>query len=335
MFSFDWPLVFLLLPLPLVVRALMPPVDVSRQVALRVPGGRGWVRGRTSGRVSGRLLPLLFALLIWVLLVTAAARPQWLGDARSLPVSGRDLLLAVDVSGSMRLRDFRVNNRIVTRLEATKHVASEFIAERKGDRVGLILFGRQAYLQTPLTFDRRTVSILLVEAFIGIAGNETAIGDAIGLAIKRLRDKPADSRVLILLTDGANTAGAIDPSRAASLAAREGVKVYTIGIGADRESGRSVFGLWRQNAASSLDEATLRNIASTTGGRYFRARNTLELNEIYKTLDRLEPAEQDTDGFRPVKTLFYWPLAAALLLIVVALAVPLARAALRPRAVRA
>jgi Ca-activated chloride channel family protein len=305
---------------------------VSHQVALRVPGASRWVDEQRSRRSGSRWPWLMLALLIWSLLVASAARPQWLGDARSLPVSGRDLLLAVDVSGSMRLRDFRVNNRIVTRLEATKHVATEFIQARKGDRLGLILFGRQAYLQTPLTFDRRTVSILLGEAFIGIAGNETAIGDAIGLAIKRLRDKPAESRVLILLTDGANTAGAIDPLRAAALAAREGVKVYTIGIGADRDGGRSLFSLGRQSAASSLDEDTLRNIAQSTGGQYFRARNTLELNEIYRTLDRLEPVEQDTEGFRPVRTLFYWPLGVALMLCALAGLISLSA---RPREVAA
>ncbi len=315
MLTFALPWVFALLPLPLILRRLLRPVDVASQVALKVPGAERWAMGGSSGIGASRWFVLFVALLIWLLLVTAAARPQWLGDTRALPVSGRDLLLAVDVSGSMRLRDFRVNNRIVTRLDATKYVASEFIKKRKGDRVGLILFGRQAYLQTPLTFDRRTVSILLGEAFIGIAGNETAIGDAIGLAIKRLRGKPADSKVLVLLTDGANTAGAIDPLRAAGLAAREGVKVYTIGIGADRASGRSLFNLGRQSPSSSLDEDTLRAIANQTGGRYFRARDTRELNEIYGTLDKLEPADFETEGFRPIKSLFYWPLGLALSLL--------------------
>lgn len=326
MLSFALPWVLLLLPLPLLLRRVLRPVDVASQVALKVPGAKRWAMEAGGGAGTSRWLSLLVALLIWLLLVGAAARPQWLGETRALPVSGRDLLLAVDVSGSMRLRDFRVNNRIVTRLDATKYVASEFISKRKGDRVGLILFGRQAYLQTPLTFDRRTVSILLGEAFIGIAGNETAIGDAIGLAIKRLRDKPADSRVLVLLTDGANTAGAIDPLRAASLAAREGVKIYTIGIGADRDAGRSLFNLGRQSPSSSLDETTLRAIADQTSGRYFRARDTRELNEIYATLDKLEPADFETEGFRPVKSLFYWPLGLALVLAGVTVALGAVRA---------
>ena len=314
MIEFALPLAFALLPLPLLVRWLFPAASTADQAALKVPGAQSWADGERGSRGATRWLSLILGLLAWLLLVTAAARPQWLGEPQTLPVSGRDLLLAVDVSGSMRLRDFRINNRTVTRLDATKVVASEFIARRKGDRVGLILFGRQAYLQTPLTFDRRTVVTLLGESFIGIAGNETAIGDAIGLAIKRLRDKPADSRVLVLLTDGANTAGAIDPLRAATLAAREGLKVYTVGIGADQVTARSLFGISRQNPSSSLDEKTLQEIADKTNGRYFRARDTRELNEIYRELDRLEPAEYETAGFRPLRALFYWPLAAALLL---------------------
>lgn len=313
MLSFALPLAFALLPLPLLAYLLLRPARVVDEAALRVPGASGWLNygsGSARGRVRWPLL--LLALLCWALLVTAAARPQWLGETEALPVSGRDLMLAVDVSGSMRLRDFRINNRTVTRLDATKYVASEFIARRTGDRVGLILFGRQAYLQTPLTFDRRTVATLLGEAFIGIAGNETAIGDAIGLAIKRLRDKPTQSRVLVLLTDGANTAGAIDPLRAAALAAGEGLKIYTVGIGADQVSARSLFGISRQNPSSSLDEDSLRAIAAQTGGAYFRARDTRELNEIYRKLDELEPAEFQADGFRPVRALFYWPLGAAL-----------------------
>ncbi len=314
MIEFALPLAFLLLPLPLLARWLLPAASTADQAALKVPGAQSWAEGERGSRGATRWLSLVLGLLAWLLLVTAAARPQWLGEPQTLPVSGRDLLLAVDVSGSMRLRDFRINNRTVTRLDATKVVASEFIARRKGDRVGLILFGRQAYLQTPLTFDRRTVVTLLGESFIGIAGNETAIGDAIGLAIKRLRDKPADSRVLVLLTDGANTAGAIDPLRAATLAAREGLKVYTVGIGADQVTARSLFGISRQNPSSSLDEKTLQEIADKTGGRYFRARDTRELNEIYRELDRLEPAEYETAGFRPLRALFFWPLGAALVL---------------------
>jgi len=198
---------------------------------------------------------------------------------------------------------------VVERLTAVKAVAGDFIERREGDRIGLILFGAQAYLQTPLTFDRKTVRTLLFEAAVGLAGRETAIGDAIGLAVKRLRDQPAESRVLILLTDGANTTGSIQPLKAAELAARAGVRIYTIGVGSEV---RGPFGL--PMAGASIDEGTLRTIAKTTGGQYFRARDVAGLQAIYSMLDELEPAASDEQTFRPVKELFQWPLATALLL---------------------
>ena len=225
MIEFVWPWLFALLPLPLLIRWLLPADNRQQQAALRVPFYHD-VRNTpmAGGKPVEARWPLWLALLAWVLLVIAAARPQWLGDPVELPVSGRDLMLAVDLSGSMQTPDFELHGRTVNRLQAIKAVAGEFIQRRVGDRIGLILFGRQAYLQTPLTFDRRTVQTLLNESAIGLAGKETAIGDAIGLAVKRLRDKDIKSRVLILLTDGANTAGEIEPIKAAELAAQEGLK---------------------------------------------------------------------------------------------------------------
>jgi Ca-activated chloride channel family protein len=214
----------------------------------------------------------------------------------------------------MEAKDFELNGQAVDRLTATKAVAGEFIQRREGDRLGLILFGENAYLQTPLTFDRQTVHTLLLESVIGLAGKKTAIGDAIGLAVKRLRDNASESRVLILLTDGANTAGEITPSRAAELSASAGLKIYTIGVGADEMVVRSLFGQRLVNPSQDLDEETLRDIAQKTGGRYFRARNTAELEQIYKLLDELEPVEIEALSFRPTEALFYWPLAAALLM---------------------
>jgi Ca-activated chloride channel family protein len=223
-------------------------------------------------------------------------------------------MLAVDLSFSMQEQDFELQGQWVDRLTATQAVAQDFIMRRQGDRIGLILFGENAYLQTPLTFDRETVRTLLMESQIGLAGRATAIGDAIGLAIKRLRNQDDSNRVLVLLTDGANTAGEIEPIRAAELAARDGLTIYTIGIGADEMLVRSLFGTRRVNPSAELDEETLRAIAETTGGRYFRARDTRELDDIYRLLDRLEPIEQDPESFRPVTALFQWPLGAALIL---------------------
>lgn len=313
MLTLEWPWIWLLLPLPWLLRRWLPPHE-SQQAALRVPGldpfqfqqttaGRGYLRRRWL---------LLLASLAWLCLLLAASRPLWLGDVVEVPVSGRDLMLAVDLSGSMQIKDFSINGNTVDRLTATKYVADDFIKHRQGDRVGLILFGSKAYLQAPLTFDRKTVTILLNEAAIGLAGKQTAIGDAIGLAIKRLRDKAKESRVLILLTDGANTAGEVSPIKAAQLAAKEGLKIYTIGIGADEMVRYSIFGAQRVNPSADLDEKTLKAIAEKTGGRYFRARNTRELEKIYQLLDKLEPVKQDDLSFRPVRSLFYWPLGAAL-----------------------
>ena len=228
-----------------------------------------------------------------------------------LPASGRDLLLAVDVSGSMDYADMQWDDEPISRLELVKRLLGDFIEGRRGDRVGLILFGSQAYLQAPLTFDRHTVRTWLDEAVIGIAGKNTAIGDAIGLAVKRLRQRPAQSRVLVLITDGANNGGEIDPMVAAQLAADEGVRIYTIGIGADpQQSG--AFGSFGFSALD-LDETSLRAISDTTGGEYFRARNQAELQQIELTLDRLEPVAQQPTLARPAQALYVWPLALALL----------------------
>jgi Ca-activated chloride channel family protein len=246
-----------------------------------------------------------------VALLAAAARPQWLGEAQALPMNGRDLMLAVDLSRSMQQTDFEVNGELIDRLTAVKYVALDFIERRVGDRVGLILFGERAYLQVPLTFDRATVGDLLREAALGLAGDATAMGDAIGIAVKRLRGDGVQNRVLILLTDGANTAGEIDPLRAADLAAKAGLRIHTIGIGADEAQARRLFGMFRGNPKLDLDEATLRAIAEKTGGRYFRARDSEELNQIYRLIDEIEPTEKDPRQYRPVSELFLWPLLVA------------------------
>lgn len=315
MIHFEWPWLLIMLPLPWVYRRFLTPTPPSEGAALRVPRLEDFAQpGAGTPSQDLKRWPLWIAALAWLLLVSASARPQWLGDLIQLPVSGRDLMLAVDLSGSMQERDFLIDGKMVDRLTATKRVAGEFIQKREGDRIGLILFGEQAYSQTPLTFDRQTVDILLQEAVIGLAGRATAIGDAIGLAVKRLRRREQGQRVLILLTDGANTAGEVTPLDAADLAAREGLKIYTIGIGADKMMVRDLFGTRYVNPSSELDEKTLLAIAQMTGGRYFRAKNTGELQEIYGHLDKLEPIAQDAQSFRPKTALFPWPLAGALLL---------------------
>jgi Ca-activated chloride channel family protein len=317
MWTLAWWWVLLLWPLPWLVRRYLPAEPLDRDVALKVPAAQEFGRLLATGRgPQGRRARFVTMWVIWTLAVLAAARPQYVGEALSLPISGRDLLMAVDLSGSMEEQDFELHGQFVDRLTATKSVADDFIERRVGDRIGLILFGREAYLQAPLTFDRATVQTLLEESAIGLAGKETAIGDAIGLGIRTLEDAGIEQgrRVLVLLTDGANTAGAVDPLKAAELAAQRDMVIYTIGIGATALTVRGIFGVRQINPSADLDEQTLSSIAELTGGRYFRARDTQELAEIYSILDDLEPAETEEEGFRPVAEYFFWPLGLAILI---------------------
>ena len=315
-FAIAWPWLLLLAPLPWLLRLLIPASPSGDLQALRVPWFSA-VAGDKSGWMRRPWLALV-ATLVWLLLVFAAARPQWIGEIESLPVTGRDLLLAVDISGSMDTQDMVMDRTAVNRLKVVKKVAGEFIQRRHGDRVGLVLFGSRAYLQTPLTFDTETTATLLEESEIGLAGRETAIGDAIGLAVKRLRDDGASERVLVLLTDGANTSGEVQPLQAAEFAARDGLTVYTVGVGADEMMVQDFFGSRVVNPSADLDEDTLRTIAERTGGRYFRARDAKGLEKIYEILDELEPVESDVVIIRPVDELFYWPMGMAYVLALMA-----------------
>ncbi len=324
MIEWVWPWMLALAPLPVLARWLLPSME-RNQAALTVPSVASFrndaapAMGGSQGRVAWRVLLLW---LIWLALVTAMARPQWTGEPVSLPTSGRDLMLAVDISGSMGTEDLQLAGQLVNRLTVVKNVVSNFVDARQGDRVGLILFGTNAYLQAPLTFDLATVNRLLIEAPVGIAGGKTAIGDAIGLAVKRLRQRPAGDRVLILLTDGANNVGEVEPVKAAQLAAQDGIRIYTIGVGADEmrlPSLLGVFGSRVVNPSAELDEETLREIARTADGRYFRAQNTARLREIYHLIDELEPIEQEAEVFRPIAVLYHWPMGLALALFVLLL----------------
>jgi len=310
-----WPWLFAVLPLPLLVYWFWPAADKKPALVLRIPLFSAFVSdegtGVTSGSAQAKIRRLL-AVIGWLLLVTAAARPQQIGPPLDLPLQGRNLMLAVDISGSMEQDDMILNQYRVSRLTAVKAVAGDFIERREGDRIGLILFAQQAFLQAPLTFDRSTVRTLMDEAVIGLAGKETAIGDAIALAVKRLREQPEGNRILVLLTDGANSAGYIEPRKAAEVAAAEGIRIYTIGVGGEAVRG-SILGV-QVFGAAGLDEATLQFIAKETGGQYFRARDLGELQNIYRLLDQYEPIEQDKTIYRVVDELYHWPLLGTLLL---------------------
>lgn len=307
-----WPL--LLLPLPLLVYRWVP-VAANQSAALRVPFYRELeaISSTTIRAARPRLLKLLALAIIWVALLVAACRPVIIGDPVRLATSARDMLIAVDISGSMDERDMQLKGRAVTRIQTVKQVLGNFIERRAGDRLGLVLFADHAYTQAPLTYDTHTVKQLLNEAQLGFAGQKTAIGDAIGLSIKRLLERPDESRTLILLTDGANNAGNVSPLEAAALASENAIKIYTIGIGAASVVDRGFFGnSIRRNPSRDLDEKTLKDIATQTGGQYFRATSTQELDRIYAELDKLEPVEQQEQTFRPRKQLFYIPLSVAL-----------------------
>ena len=320
MIEWVWPYVLLLAPLPALLRWRWRPL-ANRQAALTVPdiGAFRMHPGTAMAGRTGRLRwrPVLL-WLAWLALLAAAARPQWTGEPEALPTTGRDLMLAVDISGSMGTEDMQLADQLVDRLTVVKQVVADFIEARQGDRVGLILFGTNAYLQAPLTFDLASVNRLLNEAPVGIAGGKTAIGDAIGLAVKRLRTRPDGDRVLILLTDGANNVGQVAPVKAAELAAAEAIRIHAIGVGAERMRVPGLFGTIGSrliNPSAELDEDTLTAIADATGGRYFRARNTAKLLEIYGIIDALEAIEQDPETYRPISALYHWPLALAWLLI--------------------
>jgi Ca-activated chloride channel family protein len=239
------------------------------------------------------------------------------------PQAGRDLMLAVDLSGSMSDEDMALGGGLVDRLTAAKAVLADFLDRREGDRVGLIVFGQKAYALTPMTLDLDSVRQQLDDSVVGLAGRETAIGDAIGLAVKRLGRQPAQQRVLILLTDGVNTAGLLDPIKAAELARDNGVRIHAIAFGGSG-GGISVFGLPIQlpGGGEDIDEATLKRIAQLTGGREFRARDTEQLAGIYAEIDRLEPVQREGQRVRPRIERYPWPLSAALAIGLLAFAAP-------------
>lgn len=308
-----WPWMLALLPLPWLVRRLVP-VSHARGAAIRVPFFQLLAEGDGSGAYRSPRIRSFTALLAWALLLLAAARPVWLDPQRPLATTGRDLMLLVDISGSMRAMDLGRDEAPMDRLTAVKQVAGRFLEERAGDRLGLILFGARPYLRAPLTFDRTAVKGLLEEAEIALAGEFTAIGDAIGLAVKRLRGLEAETRVVVLLTDGANNRGQVSPRQAAALAAQYGVRIYTIGVGRPEGAAPNPYGSWSASGAAQFEREVLEAVAERTGGRYFHVLDATALVAAYAELDRLEPALGTDPRVYGARSLYPWPLGAALLL---------------------
>jgi Ca-activated chloride channel homolog len=311
MFHLAWPWMALLLPLPWIMLRLRHTVEPVGW-ALYLPFAASV---DTPGAPMRRLryVPTLLTA-VWALLVLAAMRPQWLGQPLPVPTHGREIMLAIDCSGSMATQDMGG----ASRLEVAQIVAGRFVAQRRGDQIGLILFGTRPYLQAPLTADLATVRQFLDRAVVGVAGPQTAIGDAIGLAIKevhrheRPRGAPVRPSVLILLTDGGNDAGVVQPIEAARIAAQTRLRIFTIGVGAPAE--QSLLGVDTGN--TELNVALLRRIVSITGGEYFRATNPQALQAVYRRINQLEPPVAHAQWLRPAAEWFDWPLALALLLSV-------------------
>lgn len=332
-----WPWMLVLLPLPWFVRRWLPPTDTG--TTLYVPALADFALASDTGPASAapprRIRPrgdLRIAACVWLLLILAAARPQGFGDPQQLPVSGRDLMIALDVSASMATRDLRLDGQAVERLHAARELARDFLQRRDGDRIGLIVFGSQAYLHTPLTFDLQAVQTALADTGVGLAGRETALGDAIALATRRLREFGDSSRVLLLLTDGANTAGTLTPVQAGWIARREGLRIHAVGIGAERTPIVTGQGDRESNRSADLDEDTLREIAAQTGGTYRRATDSDALAAFYRLVDDLEPTDQGRAVVRPARELYPWPLALALILSTVPALRRIRRGAARPSA---
>lgn len=311
MHDFAWPWMIVLLPLPWLLRRWLRPASPGQALHLPQPGvSLSHVADVRAGGMARWLLALA-----WICLLIAAARPQWIGPPQAQQRSGRAVMLAVDLSGSMRTEDMQLAGQPVSRFGAVEAIAGDFIARRSGDEMGLILFGSQAFLVTPLTYDLSAVRAQLQGAAVGLAGTETAIGDAIAVAVKRLSALPEQARVLVLLTDGVNNSGSITPLEAARAAKAAGVRIYTIGIGATRMRVDGFFGSQLVNPSADLDANMLTTIAKETGGQFFRATDSSELADAYRAINALEPMPQQGPTLRPRHELFRWPLLAALMLL--------------------
>lgn len=316
MIQFAAPWLFLLLPLPWLARRLLPAYREPKP-ALKVPFLERLKRltgeqGRRQASLARRLRSQwLLVTLSWLALVTALARPQWLDEPVVQEQPMRDLLLALDLSGSMEARDFSdPSGQAIDRLAAAKQVLDTFLSRRDGDRVGLVFFGSAAFVQAPFTDDLEVVRELLGEAQVRMLGPRTALGDAIGVAIRLFERSEVEERVLIVLTDGNDTGSLLPPARAAEVAADNGVTIHTVAMGDPLSVGEQ-----------ALDEAALKEVAATTGGGFFRAGDREELETVYDTLDGLNPRKVDARSYRPVHELFHWPLGLAMLLSLLLFAV--------------
>jgi len=309
MLQFQYPILFALLPLPLILRRFLP-VYSEKQQGVRIPFFDDLVEKTGLKPSTGAvvyiqpMVQITVLFLAWVLIIAALARPQWIEDAVTKTVPSRDLLLAVDLSGSMETTDFKNREgKTVDRLTAVKEVLHEFLEKREGDRVGLIFFGSAAFIQAPFTEDLDTCRALLDEAQVRMAGPQTMMGDSIGLAITMFERSEMKERVMIVLTDGNDTGSQVPPEKAAEIAKDNQVTIHTVAVGDPEAAGEE-----------KLDVEALKAVASTTGGEFFQADDRDGLSTIYKRLDDMSTRDLETISHRPRQDLFHWPLGAVLIL---------------------
>jgi len=310
--GFAWPWIFLLLPAPLLLRSAIEARRRSLTIPPDLEAALEHLEHRRYQGINGRIACLWLA---WILALFALAQPWLPGDASAQAVSGRAIAMAVDVSASMERRDFTLDGVVSDRLSVVKDVAHDFVIARAGDRISLVLYGKEAFIASPLTFDLKALSSILDGAGIGMAGRSTAIGDAIGLAIQTLRDDPASSRAIVLLSDGTNNAGSVEPESAATLAQSLGIRIHSIALGSEDTD---ITGYATAQSAD-LDEETLKEVAALAGGKFFRADTRNALKAVYDEIDQLEAAQAPAPPVILRRDLHLWPLLA---LFFVLLAMP-------------
>ncbi|CAM3120439.1 vWA domain-containing protein [Vibrio rarus] len=310
-FTFEWWWMLFALPIPYLTYRFLRERKATSMVILP------HLSQKVVEQDKSTTIAKALTILAWVLLVLASARPVWYGDPVAIHPKHRDMMLVIDLSYSMSQEDMQQGSDYIDRLSAVKNVVSDFIDQRTGDRLGLVYFADHAYLQTPLTFDRETVKAQLNQTVLKLIGTQTAIGDGIGLATKTFVDSDAPQRVMILLSDGSNNAGVMDPIQAAQIAKKFHTTIYTIGVGAGKMQVNDFFMTRTVNTAQDLDEQTLTKVATLTGGQYFRARNAKDLENIYSKINELQPVQNATQSWRPRTECFVWPTLIGLLLIFV------------------
>ena len=313
MYELNHPWALSLCIMPALVYYGLSALTVEYKLALKIPFFTQWQQTHLDGKLgSQQCLWFFHWVVIWCLLVLALAGPRWVGEPQSLKYESHNVMMVLDISGSMGLEDMpSQHHHLTTRWSVVKKTALDFVTHRTEDKMGVVLFGERAYMFAPLTYDQTTLKQRIEDASVGLAGQATALGDAMGVAIKHLQNMPSKGRIMILLTDGVANAGVVPPLKAAELAKQEGIKIYSIGLGPDENTKNLPNIFWQMQHVNDLDEKTLKEISQITGGKYYRAMDEKSLSDIYADIQKLEPVAQSRQDLRPEKQYFFWPLGLA------------------------